>query len=119
MIFVPPVEAEQIRSGLEIFQPAIVAAGSPEPGSNAWEDAYSRTQARLRLEYGRAVGDAILWRVTFLDAWLGWDHFQQLHAGDGELPTPEMLRVAGEIPTSGIDTSFDLEEFEEMLRRKP
>ena len=114
-IFVPPVGSEQVKAGLDALDAALSAAGRPEPDSEPWKAAYRSVQDRVQAEHGVEMGDAILWRTTFLDALLGWNEFAVMHAAAGDLPTAAMLEVAALIPTHGAETSFDLDLFEEML----
>jgi len=113
--FVPPIDPELIRSGLEVFRRVFREAGNPDPDGDAWDATYRSAQARFHEEFGHEIGDAILWRVTFLAAFLNWDEFQRRHELRDDLPTAQMLQVAGTIATHGAELSFDLALFENML----
>lgn len=80
-----------------------------------WPAAYEMAQERLHTRNPHMVGDAILWRATFLHALIGWSEFQELHRDDGELPTADMMDVAATIPTCSDEDTFELELFEEHL----
>lgn len=112
---VPAVTADEVQGGVIFLRRTFELAGKPQAGTSFWNEAYGVAQSGLRRIHGRLLGDAVLWRATFLDALLGWDEFQERHRDEGELPTPEMLEVAAIIATRGDDTSFDNELFEELL----
>lgn len=112
---VPCVEADQVREGLGLLRDAITEKGVVVVSGPEWQAAYELAQERLHARYPRMVGDAILWRATFLHALIGWREFQEFHRDDGELPTAAMIDVAATIPTYGDETSFDLELFEAYL----
>ena len=112
---VPQVEADQVQSGLARFRKSLADAGSPTSGSEEWHAAYRDAQQHLHTEHGWEVGDAILWRATFLDALVRGGEFQKDHAGERELPTPAMYEVAAFITTYGDERSFDRWSFEAHL----
>ena len=112
---VPPVEADQVREGLEVLRAAMAEKDVSETSGPGWQAAYEIGQERLYGRHPRLLADAILWRATFLDSLIGWSAFQKLHHEDGQLPTADMLEVAATIPSYGDDTCFDLEDFEERL----
>jgi hypothetical protein len=115
---VPAVEADQVRDGLGILRAAVAEKGASDVSSPGCQAAYRVAQERLHARHGRLLGDAILWRATFLDSLVGWSKFQELHRHDGELPTADMLDVAATIATYGEDTSFDIDVFEEHLSHR-
>lgn len=115
---VPKVEAAQVLDGLETLRSALARHGDPKSGPE-WNAAYVEAQEDLRDRHTMMLGDRILWRATFLNSLLSWDEFQDLHADDGQLPTPAMLHVAATIPTYGDDTAFDSSLFERRLTNAP
>lgn len=115
---VPTVEADQVQDGLEVLRAAVTERNTAETSGPEWQAAYRIAQERLHSRYQRMLADAILWRATFLHALIGWSDFQELHREDGELPTANMLEVAANIPSSGSDTSFNIDLFEEWLANR-
>lgn len=112
---VPSVHPDQVQEALNVIQTTITETGVLERSGPDWNATYRAAQGQMHARHPRMLADAILWRATFLHALIEWAPFKELHRGDGELPTADMLEVAATIPTYGDDESFDMDDFEELL----
>ncbi|MEA3016997.1 MAG: hypothetical protein QOI38_1719 [Sphingomonadales bacterium] len=112
---VPSVKPEQVQEALDVLRGTIAETRVSARSGPEWDATYRAAQGQLHARHPRMLADAILWRATFLHALIDWAPFKELHRGDGELPTADMLEVAATIPTYGDEESFDMEDFEELL----